>query len=98
MSTPNPVLVAAAPTLIQAVQLLQTAINTILTGDPMQIPLRAGPAAAIFVSQLELLVPGLASAETGAVQTDVNAKLGGLITKLQGLTGTPAPTVGKPAT
>jgi hypothetical protein len=87
VSTPNPILIAAAPTLIQGVQLLQTAINTILTGDPMQIPLRAGPAAAIFVSQLELLLPGLATAETGAVQTDVNAKLGGLITKLQAIQG-----------
>lgn len=90
MSTPNPVLVAAAPTLIQAVQLLQTAINTILTGDPTQIPLRAGPAVGILVNQLELLLPGLATSEVGVVQTDINTKLGGLITKLQGLGGTPA--------
>jgi hypothetical protein len=85
MSNPNPMLAAAAPTLITAVQELKTCINTILTGDPMQIPLRAGPAATILVAQLQLLIPGLAVAETGVVQTDVNSKLDGLITKLQGL-------------
>ena len=97
MSTPNPVLVAAAPTLIQAVQLVQAAANTVLTGDPLQIGLRAGPAFAILVSQLELLLPGLATAEVGTVNTDVQARLSALITKLQSLAGTPAPTVGKPA-
>lgn len=85
MSTVNPILKAAAPTLIQAIELVQTALNTILTGDPAQIPMRAGPAAAILVAQLELLLPGLASAETGAVNTDVQAKLSGVITKLQAL-------------
>ena len=99
MSTSNPVLVAAAPTLIQAVQLLQTAINTILTGDPTQIPLRAGPAVGILVNQLELLLPGLATSEVGVVQTDINSKLGGLITKLQGLApgAATAPAAIKPA-
>lgn len=91
MSTQNPVLVAAAPTLIQAVQLVQTALNTILTGDPMQIPMRAGPAAAILVSQLELLLPGLATSEAGAVNTEAQAKLSGLITKLQALITTAKP-------
>jgi hypothetical protein len=92
-NTPNPILVAAAPTLIQAVGLLKTAINTILTGDPAQIALRAGPAAAIFVAQVELLLPQLAASEVGAVNTDINTKLDGLVTKLQGLTppATPNP-------
>jgi hypothetical protein len=85
VSTPNPILVAAAPTLITALQELQTAINTILTGDPMQIPLRVGPAVAILTGQLELLLPQLAIAETGVVQADVNSKIGGLITKLQAI-------------
>jgi hypothetical protein len=85
MSTPNPVLVAAAPTLITALQELQTAINTILTGDPMQIPLRVGPAVAILVGQLQLLLPGLATAEQGVVNTEVNTKLTGLITQLQAI-------------
>lgn len=85
MSTQNPVLVAAAPTLVKAVELLQTCINTILTGDPMQIPLRAAPAAAILVSQLQLLLPGLLTSETAAVNAEINTKLSGLITQLQAL-------------
>lgn len=87
MSTPapNPILKAAAPTLITALQEFKVALNTILTGDPMQIPLRAGPAAAILVAQLQLLLPGLAVAETGVVQTDVNAKIDGFISQLQAL-------------
>lgn len=85
MSTPapNPVLKAAAPTLITAIADVKACLNTILTGDPLQIGLRAGPAAAILVSQLELLLPGLASAESGAVLTDVNTRLDGLTAKLQ---------------
>lgn len=85
MSTPNPILTAAAPTLIKALQDLQTAINTILTGDPLQIPLRVGPAVAILTGELQLLLPQLAVGEAGVVQADVNSKIGGLITKLQGL-------------
>jgi hypothetical protein len=85
MSTPNPVLSAAAPTIVKALQEFQTALDTILTGDPMQIPLRAGPAVGILVGQLQLLLPGLAVAETGVVQTDIDAKIGGLITKLQAM-------------
>jgi hypothetical protein len=87
MSTPNPspVLKAAAPTIVKALQQIQNAINTILTGDPAQIPLRAGPAAAILVAQLQLLLPELAAAETSVVQTEINGKIGGLITQLQAL-------------
>lgn len=83
MSTPNPILVAAAPTLITAITDLKACLNTILTGDPLQIPLRAGPAAAILVGQLQLLLPGLGIAEGGAVNTEIDTKLDGLITQLQ---------------
>lgn len=85
MSTPNPVLKAAAPILIQAIQDLKSALNTILTGDPAQIGLRAGPAAAILVAQLQLLLPGILVAEVGVVQTDVNTKLDGVVTQLAAL-------------
>lgn len=93
MSTPapNPILKAAAPTLITALQEFQTAMNTILTGDPLQIGLRAGPATAILVGQLQLLLPGLAVAEQGVVQAEVNTKIGGLITQLQALNAPPPP-------
>jgi hypothetical protein len=85
MSNPNPILKAAAPTLITALQEFKAAINTILTGDPLQIPMRAGPAAAILVGQLQLLLPGLIVAETGVVQADVNTKIDGLVSQLQAM-------------
>jgi len=85
MSSPNPILKAAAPTLITALQEFKAAINTILTGDPLQIPMRAGPAAAILVGQLQLLLPGLIVAETGVVQADVNTKIDGLVSQLQAM-------------
>jgi Transglycosylase SLT domain len=95
MSNENPVLLAAAPTLVEGIGLLQTALNTILTGDPAQIALRAGPAAAIFIGQVELLLPQLASAEVGAVNTEAQAKLSALATKLEAL-ATPAATAATP--
>jgi hypothetical protein len=85
MSTPNPVLVAAAPTLIIALQELQTAINTIVTGDPLQAPARVEPAVAIFLAQLQLLLPGLAGAELTAANVAVGAKITGLIAQLKAL-------------
>jgi hypothetical protein len=86
MSTPNPELAAAAPTLIKAIQALQTALNTTLTGDPLLIPQRAGAAILILDGQLGLLLPSLATAEVGAVNTGIQTTLGGWITKLQSLT------------
>ena len=85
MSTPNPALVAAAPTLITALQQVQTMINTITTGDPATIGARVLPAAQIFLGQLTLLWPGLATAELGVAQTEINTKISGLITQLQTL-------------
>lgn len=86
MSTPNPALVAAAPTLINALQLFETAINTITTGDPATAIARVEPAAKIFLGQLELLLPGLASSEIGVLNSAVNSNVASLITKLQALT------------
>jgi hypothetical protein len=85
MSTTNPVLKAAAPTLITAITDLQALINTILSGDPLTAPARVGPAVEIFLGQLGLLLPSLGVAEVAAVDVDVNAKLGGIITKLKAL-------------
>lgn len=89
MSTPNPTapapsaaLVAAAPFLKTALTDLKTAVNTTLTGDPLQIGLRAGPAFGIFLNQLALLEPSLASAEAGAVNTMIGSQIDGLIAKL----------------
>jgi hypothetical protein len=85
MSTTNPVLKAAAPTLITAITDLQSLINTILTGDPLTAPARVMPAVEIFLGQLELLLPSLGVAEIGALNTDVNAKLEAIKTKLKAL-------------
>lgn len=86
MSTPNPALVAAAPTLIQALQLFQTMVNTVTAGDPATALARVEPAAKIFLGQLELLLPGLATAEIGVLNSAINTEVGSLITKLQALT------------
>ncbi len=82
MSTPSPALVAASPFLKAALTNLITAINTTLTGDSAQIGLRAGPAFGIFINQLILAEPSLASAEEGVINQDLTSKLNGLIAKL----------------
>ena len=89
MSTPNPTapqpsaaLVAASPFLKAALTDLKAAVNTTLTGDPLQIGLRAGPAFTIFLNQLALLEPSLAAAEVGVVNQDINSGIDGLISKL----------------
>jgi hypothetical protein len=94
MSTPNPALVAAAPTLITVIGELQTLVTTILTGDPLQIPSRIDGAVKIFLGQLELQFPGFLSAEIGVVETDAVTALGNAKTKLQALT---APATQAPA-
>lgn len=85
MSTTEPVLKAAAPTLITALGDLGTLVNTVLTGDPATAVLRVGPACQIFLGQLGLLLPELGVAEVGAVNTDVQAKIGAIIAKLKAL-------------
>lgn len=82
MSTPNPALVAASPFLKAMLTNLKTAISTTLTGDPVQIGLRAGPAFNIFLSQLVLAEPQLLNAEEGVVNADISAKIDGVISKL----------------
>lgn len=89
MSTPNPILIAAAPVLIQALTDVKAAVTTILTGDPAQIGLRVAPAVAILESQLILLLPELASSAEPVLASQVTGGLDSLITKLQAL---PKPT------
>jgi len=86
MTTPNPALVAAAPVLEAVIDEMTTFINTVLTGDPMQIPLRLSGATDIFIGQVKLQFPELVSAEVGVVQTEITGGLAGLKAKLQGLT------------
>ena len=89
MSTPNPTtpapsaaLVAASPFLKAALSDLKIAVNTTLTGDPLQIGLRAGPAFGIFLNQLALLEPSLAIAEVGVVNTSIGNQIDSVIAKL----------------
>jgi len=90
MSTPNPALVAAAPTLVQALTYVKAAVTTILTGDPAQIGLRVAPAVAILDNQLLLLLPALATAEQSVVLTQATSGIDGLISKLQAIQAKPA--------
>ena len=89
MSTPNPVptapsaaLVAASPFLKQALTDMKACVSTILTGDPAQAGLRAGPAAQIMLGQLVLLEPGVLAAEEGVLNTTIGSQFDGLIAKL----------------
>lgn len=91
MSTPNPALVAAAPTLIAALTDFKAAVTTILTGDPAQIGLRVGPAIAILDNQLVLLFPELATAEEAVGLTEATSGIDGLIAKLQAIQAPAAP-------
>lgn len=86
MSTPNPVpnqaLVAAVPTLIQALGYLKAAVTTILTGEAALLPARIAPAIGIMDNQIVLLAPGLFVAEEGVALTDATSGIDGLIAKL----------------
>jgi hypothetical protein len=82
MSTPNPALVAAAPVLKSALTLIEDFLTTVLTGDPMQIPLRAGPALLVLQGKLQLLLPELATAEQAVVLSQATTAINGLIAKL----------------
>lgn len=84
MTTPAPsaALVAASPFLKQALTDVKQCVNTILTGDPMQAGLRAGPAAQILLAKLTLLEPAFLGAEEGALNTTIGSQIDELIAKL----------------
>lgn len=81
-AAPSPALVAASPFLKSLLADLKTAVNTTLTGDPLQIGLRAGPAFGIFLNQLMLAEPSLVSAEEGVINQTIGAQIDGVIAKL----------------
>ena len=84
MSTPNPVLSAAAPSLISAVQAIQQFVTTI-GPDPAQWPLKVLPAQTVLVGQLGLLLPQVEVAEVGAGFTAANVLMNSWIAKLKAL-------------
>lgn len=85
MSSPNPALVAAAPSLLAVVNALQTFSSTVLTGDPAQIALRFDAAFKVLAGTVELQFPALATAEIGVVNNDINTKLASWKTSLTAL-------------
>ena len=89
MSSPNPVLVAAAPSLIAALQALQTFVTNLGT-DPAQVAVKFPGALQVLLGTLEMELPSLASSELGAVQTAANARIAALITQLQAIAPKPA--------
>lgn len=89
MSTPTPTaqapsaaLVAASPLLKVLLADLKVAISTTLTGDPLQIGLRAAPAFGILLNQMILMEPALLAAEVGVGEQGILAKIDGVIAKL----------------
>lgn len=83
-STPNPVLVAAAPSLIAAIEAVQQ-FETDIGTDIAQWPLKVPAAKLKLLGNLALLVPGLEGAEVAALGTVINTTTAGWISKLQAL-------------
>jgi hypothetical protein len=83
MSTPNPIVTAATPSLIAVLQALQAFITNMGT-DPATLAIKFPGAVQILLGTVEMQLPLLASSELAAVQTDINSKIGGWISKLKG--------------
>jgi hypothetical protein len=78
----NPIEQAAIPTAVAILQAAkQFAVN--VGNDPATIAAKAPGALQVLVGTIEMQFPALLSAELGAAQTAVQAKLDDLITKLQ---------------
>jgi hypothetical protein len=84
MSTQNPILVAAAPTLVAILQGVETFIANLGT-DPAQIAVKFPGALAILLGTIEVQLPSLANSELGAVQSAANARITTWITSLQAI-------------
>lgn len=87
MSTPNPVVHAAGPSLIAALEAIQAFVVNLGT-DPLQVAAKFPGALQVLIGTIELQVPALATAELGALQTEANAKIAALITKIKTQTAT----------
>jgi hypothetical protein len=82
MSTPNPLVAAAAPSAIAVLQALQTFLTNLGT-DPTQVPVKFPGALQVFLGSVELQAPALATSELSALQTAANSKIASWITALQ---------------
>lgn len=84
MSSPNPVLIAAAPSLIAALQALQQ-FETNMGPNPLLWAANYPGAKLALLGALALQLPQLATAEGGALETVINTTTSSWITKLQAL-------------
>jgi len=78
----NPVVTAAAPSLIAVLQSVQAFISNLGT-DPLQIPVKFPGALQVLIGTVEMQAPVLASAEFTTLQNEAIAKISGWITTLQ---------------
>ena len=82
MSTPNPIVVAAAPSLIAAIKAIQqfeTDIGTDISKWPLTVP----AAKLKLLGALALLLPGLETSEVSALGTVINTTTSNWITQLE---------------
>lgn len=81
MSTPNPILAAAAPELIAIIKAIEQ-FNASMGPDPTQWVVKFPGAQTVLVGTVLLQLPAIATAEGGALQTLLNTTLNGWISKL----------------
>jgi len=81
MSTPSPVLVAAAPSIKATLQALSTFITN-LGPDDEKLPETFPGALQVLLGSVELQLPVVVNAEWGMVQSDAQTKITGLIQRL----------------
>ncbi len=84
MSTPNPIEVAAAPSLIAALQAIEQFLAD-MGNNPLLWVANFPGAQLKLIGTIQLQLPSLATAEGGAIQTAINTQLTTWITQLQNL-------------
>ena len=78
----DPIVAAAAPSLITVLQAVQTLITSV-GNDPAQIAVKFPGALQVFLGTVEMQLPTLAQSEIGALQSAANTKIAGWIASLQ---------------
>lgn len=84
MSTPNPILVAAVPSLLAVISAIETLVTNMGT-DPAQFVVKWPGALSVFLGTVEMQLPALAISEISAVQAAANTKLAAWATSLKAL-------------
>ena len=88
MSTPNPVLVAAAPELIAMLKAI-AAFNINIGVDPTKWALTVPGALTVLLGTIQLQIPALVAGEAGALQASLNSNVAKWITSLETQAGLP---------